>query len=258
MYKNEFCLPENYSTLIDSLYAGLKNKQGFELFLSEFKTLFQGSSIVLLAISREPDAMKWGWTVGVNVAFERWCKENNLVVQNDSVNKLEQLGASVDGFISVGQLLNGTELIDRVTDNLKPWLRREEIIDTAALIIPVSTKTHLLLAMQRDAVVGKFDENDICQMNMLAPHIKQAVGLFADFYHKDNVQATMPDIQKLFNLTPTEAVVCQLLVTGLTLKDIARRRDVSVNTVREQMRQIYQKTGYKRQAEVVAAVLRCA
>ena len=59
-------------------------------------------------------------------------------------------------------------------------------------------------------------------------------------------------IQSLFDLTPSEARVARGLASGLTLDDVAKQSSVSRNTVRTQLRGVLEKTGCRRQAEVVA------
>jgi DNA-binding CsgD family transcriptional regulator len=59
-------------------------------------------------------------------------------------------------------------------------------------------------------------------------------------------------VQSLFDLTPAEARVARSLVRGDTVEDIATTGKVSRNTVRTQLRGVLEKTGCRRQAEVVA------
>jgi len=59
-------------------------------------------------------------------------------------------------------------------------------------------------------------------------------------------------IQSLFDLTPAEARVARSLVAGETVEEIASASGVSNNTVRSQVRGVLEKTGCRRQAEVVA------
>jgi DNA-binding CsgD family transcriptional regulator len=58
-------------------------------------------------------------------------------------------------------------------------------------------------------------------------------------------------IQSLFDLTPSEARVARGLASGMTIDGIASQSSVSRNTVRAQVRAVLEKTGCKRQAEVV-------
>ena len=59
-------------------------------------------------------------------------------------------------------------------------------------------------------------------------------------------------VQSLFDLTPAEARVARGLASGDTVDDIATKGGVSTNTVRTQVRGILDKTGCRRQTEVVA------
>ena len=59
-------------------------------------------------------------------------------------------------------------------------------------------------------------------------------------------------VRSLFDFTPAEARVARSLATGVSLDDIAASGGVSRNTVRAQLRQILEKTGCTRQAEVAA------
>lgn len=59
-------------------------------------------------------------------------------------------------------------------------------------------------------------------------------------------------VQSLFDLTPTEARVARSLATGKTVDDIASEGGVSSNTVRTHVRGVLEKTGCRRQTDVVA------
>jgi DNA-binding CsgD family transcriptional regulator len=58
-------------------------------------------------------------------------------------------------------------------------------------------------------------------------------------------------IQTLFDLTPAEARVARSLTAGDTVEEIASTAGVSANTVRTQVRGVLEKTGCRRQTEVV-------
>lgn len=59
----------------------------------------------------------------------------------------------------------------------------------------------------------------------------------------------------LFGLTPAEARVVTELVNGKRVPEIAEAGDVSLHTVRNQLREAYRKTGTSRQPELVSLVL---
>ena len=59
-------------------------------------------------------------------------------------------------------------------------------------------------------------------------------------------------LRSLFDLTPTEARVARGLAAGQTVNDIAAESGTSTNTVRTHVKVVLTKTGYNRQADVVA------
>jgi DNA-binding CsgD family transcriptional regulator len=59
-------------------------------------------------------------------------------------------------------------------------------------------------------------------------------------------------VQSLFDLSPAEARVARRLATGQTVDEIASIDGVSSNTVRTQVRGVLEKTGCRRQTDVVA------
>ncbi|WP_298449214.1 LuxR C-terminal-related transcriptional regulator [uncultured Marinobacter sp.] len=63
------------------------------------------------------------------------------------------------------------------------------------------------------------------------------------------------EIAEYFLLSPVEAEVCEDLVTGLSLKDIAAKRHKSEATIRSYLKQIFHKTGQSRQGQLISTVL---
>jgi len=61
----------------------------------------------------------------------------------------------------------------------------------------------------------------------------------------------------LYELTRAEARLAAALANGQSLDDVAERFDVSLHTVRSQLKACFRKTGASRQAELVKLVL-CA
>ncbi len=61
-------------------------------------------------------------------------------------------------------------------------------------------------------------------------------------------------LRSLFDLTAAEAKVARKLADGISVEMIAEEGDVSINTVRTQIRKIIEKTGCKRMPEVVSMI----
>ena len=62
-------------------------------------------------------------------------------------------------------------------------------------------------------------------------------------------------LRELFGRTPAEADVGVLLCNGKTAEQIADRRGVAITTVRRQLRGLMEKTGTKRQSDLVRCLL---
>jgi DNA-binding CsgD family transcriptional regulator len=69
-------------------------------------------------------------------------------------------------------------------------------------------------------------------------------------------QVDRGDLEILFELTPAESSLAALIAERKTLKQAAAETGVSMNTVRTHLKHILAKTGCRRQAELVALVLR--
>ena len=80
------------------------------------------------------------------------------------------------------------------------------------------------------------------------------------FVFSDN-NATTPGIifREIYGLSPMQSVVCEKLVEGLTLREIADLLGVKKETVRSHLKMIFQRTGVRRQSELIRLLVnQCA
>ncbi|HET8746097.1 MAG TPA: helix-turn-helix transcriptional regulator [Ramlibacter sp.] len=76
------------------------------------------------------------------------------------------------------------------------------------------------------------------------------------FYHPASAPATDANLlHAVFGLTPAEARIATLLADGMSLKQIADLQGTQHDTVRKQLRSIYEKTSTNRQPELVRLLL---
>ncbi len=61
-------------------------------------------------------------------------------------------------------------------------------------------------------------------------------------------------LRRLFGLTPAEARICEQLVQGRSVQQLAIDLDIEVDTVRTHLKKIFAKLGVNRQAELIAKV----
>jgi DNA-binding CsgD family transcriptional regulator len=76
------------------------------------------------------------------------------------------------------------------------------------------------------------------------------------FYHPESSPTIDSSLlYAVFGLTPAESRIASLLAEGMSLKEIAREQGTQHDTVRKQLRSIYQKTSTNRQPELVRLLL---
>jgi DNA-binding CsgD family transcriptional regulator len=76
------------------------------------------------------------------------------------------------------------------------------------------------------------------------------------FYHPTSAPSIDSSLlYAVFGLTPAEARIASLLAEGLPLKEIAEQQGTQHETVRKQLRSIYQKTATNRQPDLVRLLL---
>lgn len=67
----------------------------------------------------------------------------------------------------------------------------------------------------------------------------------------DRTEVDPEILRHAFGLTPSESRVAVMLARGDALRDVASRRGVSLETVRSQLRAVFEKTGTRRQADLI-------
>lgn len=63
------------------------------------------------------------------------------------------------------------------------------------------------------------------------------------------------EISRYFSISMPQAEICELLVQGLGVNEIAQRLHKSENTIRSYLKQSYAATGFNRQSQLVSAIL---
>ena len=77
------------------------------------------------------------------------------------------------------------------------------------------------------------------------------------FITDPEAQTTTPTemLERLYGLTPAEAKLAALLAHGKSVTEAADELHITQNTARTHLKHIFQKTGVKRQSELVKLIL---
>ncbi len=365
-----------YSALLQALYGCLCDASGFESFLAHLQRYFHCNAANLIGLNINPRLMTFGWSSGVSMPVEGFYSENN-VITHDTIIDLA-LNFPIGEFHSANDVDPQAGLLNRLDASLKRWLNAENIIDVAAMLANNNGDSAVVLTLYRNSASGVFNRDELRQLNLLAPHIRQAVTLYRQVYCQsaDNIslnaaldstpqanivlspmlevvhantkakqwieqvnhlqmnsdrgilfsdkkvntvfqtqafkllqrgtqghtpsvavfsidhpfglpiRATLtpiaasddqhgyqallmqlfdPNISQLprateiaiaFALTPAEGRICEHLIRGFSVKEISQKIDRRESTIRDTIKSIFIKTGYNRQVELVAVILR--
>jgi DNA-binding CsgD family transcriptional regulator len=87
----------------------------------------------------------------------------------------------------------------------------------------------------------------------LGPTAPAALLIFGD--PETSPSTSTQALIRLYGLTPAEARLMAALVDGARLEDYADRHQISINTARTQLKQVFAKTGHGRQGDLIREVL---
>lgn len=161
-----------------------------------------------------------------------------------------------------GKVVAANSLVDGMADHLE-WRARDMVgirDKSADAQLRQAVRT---LAVDNVPTVRSFAVRDADGGAALVAHVVPIRGVARDVFSRCAgvmvlTPVTLPDaapvelLQSLFDLSPAEARVARRLVAGHTVEEIAADGRVSSTTVRTQVRGVLEKTGCRRQAEVVA------
>lgn len=83
---------------------------------------------------------------------------------------------------------------------------------------------------------------------------ERSVAMFFNFEFED-INKIIPFLIEAHGLTSSEAGVVAHLIKGQSLEDISESRNLSIHTIRTHIKNVYAKTGTRRQSELVSLVL---
>lgn len=163
----------------------------------------------------------------------------------DGSGRLLLANRSAERLIETGEVI-------RLTGGLVTAARENDRLSRAIALAcgekPTSSVVQLLRPDGRRpiaALVSPIDDKDrtgtACSIFLRDPEIRWGASAGA--------------LAALFGLTPAEARVVVELVAGKGLQEMATEFDLSINTVRNQLKQVYRKTATSRQSELVSLIL---
>lgn len=78
--------------------------------------------------------------------------------------------------------------------------------------------------------------------------------IFIDYRPENKINTHVAMLRFVYDLTPMEAEVSQEILNGYSASEISSKRGVTINTTRTQIQSVLQKTGQKRQSDLIRLI----
>jgi DNA-binding CsgD family transcriptional regulator len=161
-----------------------------------------------------------------------------------------------------GKVLAANHLFEALSDHIR-WRAQDRVSLKDPSADALFRQAVTTLTMEHVAPVRSFAVRGADANAAMVAHVIPIRGVVRDIFMRcagvlGMTPVTLPQappvelVQSLFDLTPAEARVARRLAAGETVEEIASVGSVSRNTVRTQVRGVLEKTGCRRQAEVIA------
>ncbi len=180
-----------------------------------------------------------------------------------ATDALEMLGLPAAVLDHRGVVLTANRLLEQARFGLK-WLPNDRIaLETPnshrLLRLAIADLSRTAAGVTRSIPVPAAQARNACILHLIPA--KAGVSELFDNGHAFLVvtplspgPTSIPTLEGLFDLTPTEARVARKIAEGHTMEQIALDFDVSRETVRTHMKAIFSKTGVNKQAQVAALI----
>jgi DNA-binding CsgD family transcriptional regulator len=133
--------------------------------------------------------------------------------------------------------------------------------------IPAGAGETNFLGFTRTQAAPPFDASDCEVLSELVPHLARSFEVRRALNRNEAVRAvflppgaprrsetTEQIVRRLFALSPAQAKLTALLMTGRSVKEISVILDITEGSARQYLKLIFKKTGTKRQAELIGLV----
>ena len=247
-------MPQN--ALVRLIYEAANDPLLWDAFLTKFAEGVHAETAGLLT---QDKAGRWARnfaTVGMDPATRKSYDEY-FVSHNPWLPRRKLIAESVE---TGEQVFSNRELVK--TEFYKDFLKPNLWLHACSAVTNVEESTFSCIYTLRSPHNRAFtsDESELC--SYLAPHLRTAARIYQRIV---DLEATIDrflvgemDTHALakLSLTPAETRLAIALFKGQSVEAYAKEAAISINTARWYVKQIYAKTGVKRQTELINMLLK--
>ena len=247
-------MPQN--ALIRLIYEAANDPLLWDAFLIQFAEAVHAETAGLLTQDKGGRWARNLATVGIDPS-SRKSYDEYFVSLNPWLSRRNVIAGDVE---TGEQIFSNRELIK--TEFYKKFLKPNIWLHACSAVTRVEESTFSSFYTLRSPRQGAFTSDETRLCSYLAPHLQIAARISQRIV---DLEATLDrllvgeiDTKTLakLSLTPAETRLAIALVKGQSVEAFAKEAAISINTARWHVKQIYAKTGVKRQTELIQLLLK--
>ncbi|WP_133489986.1 helix-turn-helix transcriptional regulator [Alcanivorax sp. 24] len=173
-----------YNQLVATLYSGLHDNTGFQSFFNAFQQHFKALQGGILGVTSNPQRMVYGWTFGYPEGFEEWYISSDLPEKDEALTRYIQLPPrQFDSFLRGD---DSRTILEILGPESRAWAEAVGMGDSAGMLVTRENDTNVVFMANRHQDFGPYTDGELLQMNLLAPHIENAVALHLKLYQSNS------------------------------------------------------------------------
>lgn len=242
--------------VLNDIYEVVLQPDHWQTALQAIRSLFGATAAGLRFEDRKAGTFRQVW-VGLDPAFEKAYVEH-FWSQDPWVEA--SLGFPVGTSVTSDDLVSRRSLERSAFYN--ELCKPHDLGDIVGALIENSRGRTMAIGIMRARKPAVFDADDAALLERLIPHLRRSTVIQArirDTEHRVNRSGTSAveptRLSARLGLTAAEARVAAALANGASVRQISERFGTKYNTVRYQLRIVFEKLGVHTQAELVRMVL---
>jgi len=255
MYGSDY---RSLMTVIDRLYAAALEPSKWPRFLSSMASMFEADNAFINQIDHQTRVMDYLGLPQLNRDRLPPGHFSNLIDYDPRWPSFHaRLARPVHCRMEVG-----TERL-QASRAYREYLNPLNIEYTMVVCLPVRDHVTHDFGLTRGRAARAFDASECDLLNEFVPHLARALEIHR-IRNQDNalpIRSAPPSepppasgqdiLERNFGLSPAQARLTMLLMTGQSVKDIAATLGIVDDSVRQYLKRIYRKTGTHRQTDLV-------
>jgi DNA-binding CsgD family transcriptional regulator len=244
------------NALVRLIYEAVNDPLLWDVFLTKFAEAVHADTAGLLTQDKAGQWARILATVGMDPA-SRKLYEEYFVSRNPWLPRRKLFAGNVE---TGEQVLSNRELLK--TEFYNDFLKPQLWLHACSAVTNIEESMFSSVYTIRSPRNRAFTSNEIGLFSYLAPHLQTAARIYRRIVDLeatlDRLLASEMDTKTLaeLSLTPAETRLAVALFKGQTVEAYAKEAAISINTARWHVKQIYAKTGVKRQTELIYMLLK--